>query len=1314
MPSPSETRNRSDAPSARDEYRAEERFQLAAKASQDLLWDWDLTKGEVVWAGATQPYFGVPPEDIAPSPADQYRAWAGRVHPDDLTATETATRAAIESGAESWEHEYRFRRVDDSYAQVLDRAFIVRDQSGRAIRIVGAMQDLTKRQDVERATTRLAAIVASSSDAIVGKTLDGVVTSWNAAAERMFGYSEAEMLGRSIFVLVPEELLDTERELLLAISRGERVNFAETLRVRKDGTKIHIALTVSPIWDPSGVVVGASSIKRDITDRKRANEELARREERYRALVQATTSIVWIAGSDGRFDDAQPAWESYTGQPWREQEGFGWLNAIHPDDQEAARASWAQARGTSSIWELRARLWSRAHQGYRHFVARAVPVLGPDGSVREWVGAVTDAEDRWKAEEQLRQADRMESVGRLAGGVAHEANNQMTVILGAAEFLNRAIPDERTRIDVDHIRRAARRTAAITQQLLAFSRRQVLQPEMVDLSAVVVTLEPILRRALGEVSRVELRLGGDLGPVKADPGQLDQVLLNLALNARDAMPDGGTLTIETANVTVDERHLTAKTMEPVVPGAYAVLRVIDTGVGMSRETLEHIFEPFFTTKSVGEGTGLGLATVYGIVKQSDGFVSVQSEPGHGSSFQIYLPLAGDRAGAAMAPVSTMSGGGTESILVAEDEPGVRAIIARALREYGYAVIEARDGYHALELAGAAAIPARPRHRRRRDAGYGWQATRPVIAGPLARPPGALHVRVHRVRCRAARSHGRGERFHAEAAGARVGSSEGPADSRRASGSAGALTAIDLSQCIDRIRLRGGLVRPVPLYPGEPEGEAAGVLRARLQVVERHFHHQLRPDVDGVGVPADFQLAQPVGLPAEHLVGHPLECLPEHDETAGRFASAEVEVAEPPATPAAAPLGGQHHEIDRPNRLHLEPAAAPPAGLVGRIQRLQHHPFVAACHRRAMKLVRLLGRRGDDPGNQQRGGNGAGQQLGPAMEWLVEQRDAVEIEDVEDEQGHRELVPHPLDIEPAAEAPHGGLEGQGTAVGPERDRLALDDEFRCRESPRRLHQLRDRAGHLVEASGVDPDLVAPPVDLDPGPVELVLHGRLAQLGESLVYVFGTAGKHRQYRLKECHGELGQPLRSAAQRRGGHGRQVSRHHDRTPHLGGRPAGRACDRLHHQSLERTLPQPSHEQCYEKPLLLHGEARQQVAQQPPAHLSGALAGHSRDPIEHRVHLAQLDRRGVRCRARHRLTDRGAAEAELVLPHRAGEKGGGQLDFAGWRFGQERREQADFLEPARGLGDPPGGLGQRRQLQGRAAGVVEVQTVADLMERKR
>jgi PAS domain S-box-containing protein len=678
---------------------AHERFQLAGRATQSLLWDWEVETGTVVWAGTTLPYFGVSPDRLGELPEDPHDLWSARVHPDDLVATETTCRAAVASGAESWEHEYRFRRADGGYAHIQERAFIARDEAGRAIRIIGSMEDISARKSSEAATTRLAAIVGTSADAIIGKTLDGLVTSWNPAAEGLFGYTEREMLGQSIFVLIPEELHGEERDLLARIRRGERVDFADTERIRKDGTRIYIALTVSPVFNAAGEVTGASSIKRDITGRKRAEEELARREERYRALVTATTSIVWTADPEGRFDAAQRSWQAYTGQRLSEQEGHGWLQAVHPDDREAVSASWFQARDRRAIWEHRtARLWSQAHRAYRHFVSRAVPVLGPDGRVREWIGTVTDTEDRWMAEERLRRAERMESVGRLAGGVAHEANNQMTVILGAAEFLARAITDEAARMDVEHIRRAARRTASITQQLLAFSRRQVLQPQLVDLNAVVRALEPILQRALGEVSQIRLRLSGDLGQVRADPGQLDQVLLNLALNARDAMPNGGTLTIETVNVVVDERYAAGKTVEAVAPGAYVALIVSDTGAGMDRETLSHIFEPFFTTKGVGEGTGLGLATVYGIVSQSGGFVSAYSEPGQGSSFRIYLPFAGTRGEPERPAAATVLGGGNETILVAEDEPAVRAIIARALREYGYTVIEARDGLQALDLA----------------------------------------------------------------------------------------------------------------------------------------------------------------------------------------------------------------------------------------------------------------------------------------------------------------------------------------------------------------------------------------------------------------------------------------------------------------------------------------------------------------------------------------------------------------------------------------------------------------------------------------
>jgi PAS domain S-box-containing protein len=693
------TRNVSDPTRAEVELqRNQERVQLAARATEDVVWDWDLTRGEVTWAGGTSAFFGRPLDTVGPIPSDPYHIWADQVHPDDVALTKASALAAFESGAESWEHEYRFRRADGTWAHLLERAFVLRDSDGKAVRAVGAMQDITRRKETEDATFRLAAIVASSGDAIIGKSLDGVVTSWNAAAQKMFGYTEAEIVGQSIYLLIPEYLHASEQALLERIRRGERVEFAETERIRKDGSRIYISVTVSPIRDSSGAVVGASSIKRDVTERKHAAEELGRREERYRALVTATTSIVWTTDPEGGFGEPQASWEQYTGQSWQEHAGYGWLDAVHPEDRESVRASWLSAQEKRTIYEAKGRIWMEAHRRYRHFITRAAPVLAPDGSVREWIGTVTDVEDRWLAEERLRQAERMESVGRLAGGVAHEANNQMTVVLGASEFLLRRLKAPEAREDVEHIRRAAHRTAAITQQLLAFSRRQVLQPQIVDLNAVVNTLQPILQRALGELSRLVLRLAPDLGPIKADPGQLDQVLLNLALNARDAMPNGGVLTIETQNVILNKAYGAGKAVESLRPGPYAMLMIGDTGRGMDRATLGHVFEPFFTTKDVGEGTGLGLATVYGIVKQSGGFVWVYSEPGHGTAFKIYLPLFVSPQETATVAPPTPAQGGSEVVLLAEDEPTVRGILARTLRDYGYTVLEAGDGVEALELA----------------------------------------------------------------------------------------------------------------------------------------------------------------------------------------------------------------------------------------------------------------------------------------------------------------------------------------------------------------------------------------------------------------------------------------------------------------------------------------------------------------------------------------------------------------------------------------------------------------------------------------
>ena len=375
------TRDLSVQMQIQDEIRRDqERVRLAAQASDDLIWDWDVPNGRVSWAGSTWDYFGSSADEMS-DPVQSHAVWARRVHPDDLTHAEAAARAAFVSGARSWEHEYRFRRLNGVYTRMLERAAIVRDPGGSPLRVVGAMRDISQRKAAEDATLRLVAIVASASDAIVGKTMDGTITSWNAAAERIFGFSEHEMVGKSVFMLIPEEHHGAEQVLLARIRRGERVDVAVTERFRKDGTRISISLTVSPIWDASGVVVGVSSIMRDITERKRAEEELTRREQRYRALVTAASSVVWTTDPVGTFVEPQPAWAHYTGQSWDEYRDLGWMNALHVDDRESlenllARGPRARpiargqapgmARGGSSVSSLRLASGSRAWARWLH------------------------------------------------------------------------------------------------------------------------------------------------------------------------------------------------------------------------------------------------------------------------------------------------------------------------------------------------------------------------------------------------------------------------------------------------------------------------------------------------------------------------------------------------------------------------------------------------------------------------------------------------------------------------------------------------------------------------------------------------------------------------------------------------------------------------------------------------------------------------------------------------------------------------------------------------------------------------------------
>jgi len=322
-----------------------------------------------------------------------------------------------------------------------------------------------------------------------------------------------------------------------------------------------------------------------------------------------------------------------------------------------------------------------------------------NGVARGWIGVNRDITEHRRLENELRHAQKMEAVGQLAGGVAHDFNNLLTVIKAYSGILLERLPqDDPLRDDAMEIQRAAGRAASLTQQLLAFSRKQILQPRVIDLNGVTVELEPLLNRLLGDQIRVIVKPGTSLGRVKADPGQIEQVLINLAVNARDAMPTGGVLSISTSNVELDDKYVANHSI--VAPGRYVMVTVADTGVGMDEATRSRIFEPFFTTKPVGKGTGLGLSTVYGIVKQSNGYIWVYSEPGVGTTFKIYLPcLEAEEIGAPVAPAQeTAPLAGNEVVLLVEDEPAVRSIARRVLERQGYTVLEAPDGREALEVA----------------------------------------------------------------------------------------------------------------------------------------------------------------------------------------------------------------------------------------------------------------------------------------------------------------------------------------------------------------------------------------------------------------------------------------------------------------------------------------------------------------------------------------------------------------------------------------------------------------------------------------
>ena len=438
---------------------------------------------------------------------------------------------------------------------------------------------------------------------------------------------------------------------------------------------------------------------REAADRRaRRESETALRasEASYTTLVEQAPVGIYRSTPTGRFLSANPALARILGYSTpQELLALDMARDVYADADERRRLV-AQDTYTNQVYEELEATWKKK-DGTRIRVQLSVRASRkPDGQVEFYEAFVRDITNQRQLEAQLAQAQKMEAIGRLAGGVAHDFNNLLTVILSYSDLLLEDLPaDSSDREDVTQIRKAAQGASELTRQLLAFSRQQVLQPRVVDINASVSGIERLLTRVLREDIKLACTLATDAGMIRVDPGQLEQVIMNLAVNARDAMPGGGLLTIETANVDLDADYLRAHPMAK--PGPYVMLAVTDTGMGMDAATQARIFEPFFTTKDVGKGTGLGLATVQGIVQQSGGFIWVYSEPDHGTVFKIYLPRV-DEAPSEEAVTNADDVRGTETILIAEDVPAVRAVTREMLKRYGYHVLEAADGLTALQVA----------------------------------------------------------------------------------------------------------------------------------------------------------------------------------------------------------------------------------------------------------------------------------------------------------------------------------------------------------------------------------------------------------------------------------------------------------------------------------------------------------------------------------------------------------------------------------------------------------------------------------------
>ncbi len=623
--------------------------------------------------------------------------WKELIHPSDLDSLKQAFRETVEAKKTALRVEYRALHKDGGYRWLADRRQFVYDAQDKFRHVDGILLDITDRKragETLEAARRKAEEEKAKTEAIIAAIGDGIsiqdrqfrILYQNEVQKNLAG----EHLGRFCYEVYENRDHPCEG---CPIGRAYRDGGVHTAERRAENEKgvMYVEITAAPLKDASGNIVAGIEAVRDITARRRMEED----RNRLAIAVEQSAEAIAVTDREGTIQYVNPSFERITGYSREEAIGKNprFLNS-GKHDESFYRELWS-ALGRGEVWA--GHFINRRKDGSLYEEDATIsPVRDSSGTVVGFVAVKRDVTRMVSLEKQVRMAQKMESVGTLAGGIAHDFNNALTGIIGFGEMVKlRVANDPKALSDLDEIFRGAERASALTRQLLSFARRQVIDLVNLDLNEVVTGLVKLLRKVTREDIEIRTFLAGGLPTVRADQGQVEQVLMNLSLNARDAMPGGGRLAIHTEEAWLDEEFV--KQYPYMKTGRYAVLSVDDTGTGMDEKTRERIFEPFFTTKGPDKGTGLGLAVIYGIVKQHDGFIHVNSEPGKGTTFRIYFPAVDTPADPRVSPARGTLQGGNETILLAEDDDSVRHLTERTLSSCGYRVLSACDGEEAIGM-----------------------------------------------------------------------------------------------------------------------------------------------------------------------------------------------------------------------------------------------------------------------------------------------------------------------------------------------------------------------------------------------------------------------------------------------------------------------------------------------------------------------------------------------------------------------------------------------------------------------------------------